>query len=906
MLAKTQFPQRKIGTFFIWAILFIPLLTKSGPYSPHPAQYDPNFNQNVDPKLVGPENLCLVFGNVLGTYSAGGDPGDVYDWTVINSSGEIIFSRSGGIQLETIQVIFPEIGSYTISLSVRRGTNTNFHQEQITVVVQTGPELAIRSDYLLCSGAPTLLTAINPATENLAEFTIEWKDIEENIIGTGNELLAYSAGFYLVELFQTDATGNRSCVINGSTFVGPPIDFQLLPSSNSICEGESIQVRLDTPLSGNWFIQKDFNGTRTQLSSGFEISISTDALSGPGLYLVTFQTTTADFPDCISEKTIGFEVLDSPEIIVTILNQPDDCTSENGSVVIQIESGIDALYIPEINVIEGPIAAGEQRTFVNLRPQVYSIVVENNGCQITQLVTLNSDIPPSLFNPSVTVQNGTCNAEGVNPGIVSIDFGGSISYGEYRFLAIGKGEITRGVIPINGQAEVNLSAGSFLLEMRVDGCTYPIQTVLIESIAQVEFTVPTVLNICETFTLKPETDQSLIFTLMYPNGTTENIDSGGSFTLTDAGLYSILGTSQNGNASLCPKKIEFSATLSSVISFSPVLAVEKCFDPIKYEIDLQGVSLEDVSIRWLNDTGEIVGRSPVFYPPGLGNFSLVVQPLQSGFCPIQPVGFEVLEPITSVPMELEATKICPLPGSAIVTLTTLEEEVALTEWIFFNESDQRQELTGFDGLFEIEVNRPGTYEAVAYNRLGCEIGRSFILVEASELLDSPVLEEEYGVCTKGKKGPMLDPGPFERYFWYLGEQLVATSPQFSPNEVGEYRLRVTTLDGCEFSTTFNTYDACSFEYVFPNAMILDNPQKNFKVWVSEGITSVELFIINRQGSLIHYDQSVEIPFGEPFMQWDGKISGVNIPSGTYVVVLIGKNPLFQFEEKITGSLLVLD
>ncbi|WP_332912983.1 hypothetical protein [Algoriphagus boritolerans] len=114
-----------------------------------------------------------------------------------------------------------------------------------------------------------------------------------------------------------------------------------------------------------------------------------------------------------------------------------------------------------------------------------------------------------------------------------------------------------------------------------------------------------------------------------------------------------------------------------------------------------------------------------------------------------------------------------------------------------------------------------------------------------------------------------------------------------------------TEDGCEFFTSFRTFDACSFQYVFPNAMILGDPERNFEVIVSEGITSVELFILTRQGSLIHFDKTDEIVFGEPILLWDGTISGTSIPTGTYVVVMIGKNPLYQFEKKIVGSLLVL-
>lgn len=114
------------------------------------------------------------------------------------------------------------------------------------------------------------------------------------------------------------------------------------------------------------------------------------------------------------------------------------------------------------------------------------------------------------------------------------------------------------------------------------------------------------------------------------------------------------------------------------------------------------------------------------------------------------------------------------------------------------------------------------------------------------------------------------------------------------------------MDGCEFFETFSTYDACSFEYALPNALVLGDPSRNFQVTLSEGVTEAELFVLNRQGTLIHYEKAAEIPFGEPFLQWDGTSGGKFIPSGTYVVVLAVSNPLYDYEEKITTSLLVLE
>ncbi len=889
----------------VWASLLLPLYAISGTVTPLLASPDPILSPKADPQLVGPESLCIVFGGVVGTFSGGGAPGDVYDWLVTNSAGEAIFTRSGGGQLETIQVVFSEVGSYTVRLAVRRGTTSNFHEESLTLTVQQGPQLALLPDYLLCAGSPTLLTALDPDTPNLSEFTIEWKDVEGNLLGTGNEYLSYSEGYHLVELYQTDASGKPACLITSATFVGPPIDFRLVSSSTSVCEGGSIQIGTDTPISGDWFVQKGLSGARNPVGTGFGIDLQASGLSGPGLYWVTFQAASAQYPDCISERVLGFELVESPKITPTVLSQPDDCAAQNGSFQIHIDTDVDALFIPELSVTEGPLSAGDQLTYSNLEPKIYSLVTEKNGCQVTRLLTLAADNPSSLVS-SISSEDESCSANGVVSGRVSLDFGAPISTGEYRVLASGKGEILKGTIPPSGQASIGLARGTYLLELKADGCASPVETVTIGDAPQAEFTVPADLKICETFSLKPETNQDLGFTLTFPDGSSQAITAGQSFTLTEEGAYSIFGESNNPSLDLCPKRIDFNATFSSAISFAPVLAVEKCFDPIKYEIDLQGISGEEASIRWYNDQGEIIGRGSAFYPPSVGVYSLMVQPLQSGFCPVAPVEFEVVAPVTSVPMELEAGKICPQPNVATITLNTDEDEVTDTEWIFYDLENNRQELASFAGLLEIEANMPGTYEVVAYNQLGCEVGRNLIAVEESQLLARPVLEEAYGVCARGKSGPKLDPGDYAEYHWYLGDKLVSEEPVFTPKEAGNYTLKASTADGCEFFASFRAYDACSFEYVFPNAMVLGDPERGFEIRVSEGITEAELFVINRQGALVHYGKTTEVSFGAPILKWDGTNNGTTVLPGTYVVVLVGRNPSFQFEEKITGFLQVLE
>jgi hypothetical protein len=77
--------------------------------------------------------------------------------------------------------------------------------------------------------------------------------------------------------------------------------------------------------------------------------------------------------------------------------------------------------------------------------------------------------------------------------------------------------------------------------------------------------------------------------------------------------------------------------------------------------------------------------------------------------------------------------------------------------------------------------------------------------------------------------------------------------------------------------------------------------------VSEGVTEAELFIYNRIGELVYHEESKEIPVESPFFNWSGTtIRGEKVPIGTLTVVLFLRNPIYGFEEKLIGSLLVIE
>ncbi|MDG1278151.1 MAG: hypothetical protein P8O16_12790 [Algoriphagus sp.] len=911
MPVKDQFPYRKIG--FILILICISLssyaLKERFEYTNLISLKSPS--NTVNPELVGPENLCIVFGGVIGTYIGGGDPGDVYSWLVMGPNGEEIFNRSGGSQFETIKVSFNEVGIYNISLNVRRGT-LDIYTSNLQIKVQKGPELALLPDYLLCGETPVKLTAIDPQTSNLSSYSFIWKDQNGNIVGNENDLIAFTEGFYIVELFLRNSDGSQDCLITGSSFVGPPLDFKIQQSAVQICEGSSIQFETDTPLTGEWFIRKSGTSQKTSLGSAFNISINASTLPSIGVYEVIFSSFDPNLPECQSERKVAFELKEAPKIQINILEKPDDCGNPNGNFTVQAASSLDSLVVEELGFVSGNISSGQIINFDNLKPQIYTIRSYSNGCELTNLFKLEAKDPPTSPNPPTIVQTNydffpeSCSENGKVAGQLRIQFPQGSVVGNYRIMALGVGSILTGKIEDQDSLVVDLDGGDYLLELTIDGCTYPIEEFRIEKKPQVEFTVPTSINICEFFDFVPETNQNLIFTLSYPDGTSKTTDAQNPFQLTESGNYSLVGIPKDPSTGLCPKIQTFSATLSQSIIFEPILKEEDCFGNKIYEAKIEGVDPDQTSIRWLNESGEIVGRSTVLYPTAFGDYSLIVQPLGSGFCPVSPIPFEITAPILTVPMDLEANKICPEPGFSIIKLNTNEAEAVLTEWIYFDLVNNRKDLTEFAGLFEITVSEVGTYEAVAYNRLGCEIGRNFILVEESTLLTPPNLEDRYGICSKENTIPPLDPGDFAAYSWYFEQELVSENRLFKPSEVGEYTLIVTTVDGCEFVASFTTFDACDFEVVFPTAMVLDDPSRDFRVLVSEGVTEADLYILNRQGALIHFQTVNDIAAEVPILIWDGKTDGKSIPSGTYVVVLMLRNPIYGFEEKITSSLFVID
>ncbi len=867
-------------------------------------------SQDLDPELKGPDQLCIVFGGVIGTFSGGGNPSsDIYSWLVTSETGEVLFDRTGGVQFDEIKVSFNSIGNYSVTLSVRRGTQI-IYENSMEVLVTKGPEIDLLPDYLLCGDEPVELVAIDESTPNFSDYTFIWTDSEGNVVGNQNRFYTREEGAYFVELFLSGAGNSRSCLITGRTFVGPSLDFEVLASSTSICQGRGLTLSTDTPISGKWLLKRPGSDVKEEIGNAFSLAVESGDIQEIGTYEASFVAIDPIYPDCPSERKVRFEVVEAPRFDLLEISKPDDCADDSGSFSVTALSNLDSLVIPEIDFLQTNTNSGSEILLDNLKPQVYTISAYRNGCEFTGLLILESEDPPTSINPPVQVEVGydfgpeSCEDFSVIDGWIDLTFPEGNVNGDYRVLGLGKGTIQTGKIQDQNSLRLEVPDGNYLFELKIDGCTYPIQEIAIEDQPEVNFSIPSTINICETFDFIPETEQALNFTLYYPDGSKDTKSSNEPFVLTQAGDYR-LEASSGSDLNLCSKFKNFTATVSQRIQFDAVLIEEDCFGNKVYEAQLEGIDESQVSIRWLNEDGDIVGRGILFYPTSIGSFSLEVQPLESGFCPVEASNFTIEPPIFEVPVELSATKFCPEPDYATVTLETNEEEVTNVEWIYYDESNERTNLDELADQFEIQVFEVGAYEAVVFNKIGCEIGRNFIFVDESTLLTLPNVSNRVGVCSRENTIPPLDPGEYEKYEWYFQGNLVSTERLFKPSQVGFHTLLVTTVDGCEFIKEFETYEVCNFNVVHPNAMVLGDPTRNFRVIVDEGVNEVELFILTRQGELIHYGLANQFEPRSPLFRWDGTVRGKQIPLGTYVVVIKLKNTNYGFEEKITSSLVVI-
>ncbi len=752
--------------------------------------------------IVGPETICLFFGNKNEEFFGGGLPDiDVYTWKITSPDNQIT-KLVGGASFQKINHTFSAPGPHLIELSIRRGAIPVFNDSK-TVLVKKAPDIQLAQNYILCQNDSLVVNALDPNTPGINEFTFEWSDQNGTSIGNKNELTITEKGEYHVRYFIINSNGLEDCSFEIKTDILAPFNIALSKSQAEGCPGSIVEFKTGVSVFGIWSYEKQGQPGRFDIRGGESIDLSPDNdLSGFGDYTIYFTVPNPNNPSCVIEGSIPFKFILAPELEIISSTAASSCFALDGSLEILSHSNFDEVfYIQNDTLISSSVSLvpGQKHVFPNLAAGVYTIRGISGDCFYSQAAVVNLETPPSeLIFDVVDIVSETCTENGKLPGGFTIKFSQRV---EARYVLVNEkgGIASSGNIENESEYFVEIGGGLFYLEVYSrDGCSLPRgEEFEVPGLPQVSFEVPLDFIICESYELIPQSTEDVFFELLYEGESTPVVkNKNESFLLTKPGTYEIIAK-HISDANFCPNKKEFTVGLIEPVDYDVVFFDQDCFGVQTYKVDLKGTVQEDVIISWIHPDGNIVGTAIEFFPDEQGSYELDVQPANSFACPIPPKAFEVKEPVLSIQLELTATPLCLFgPKSMIELEADFIEEVDIVEWIFYNNDNTQIPLgKNINAVFFL-ADKEGQYEAVAYNRFECELGRNFIQIEFSPNIsefDVPI--EPLIVCESYSWMPEVNE-PLNFILSYPnGEKISKNSSQtFTLDQQGTYTIRGENVD----------------------------------------------------------------------------------------------------------------
>ncbi len=704
--------------------------------------------------LEGPDELCLYYGSIIGDFFGGGRATDVFSWRIIDQNGSLVTERQGAFQ--TFSYTFSTVGIYTVELNIRRGTNQVYSNSK-EIIINPGVDLVIQSSFLICDGQGAELTLIDPGSPEVNDFEIEWKNASNEIVGTGNVITVNQVGIYTAEFYTFNEDGEIICPFSVATNVKLPQDYNVNISSSSSClRWTPITLNAGSNINGTWYYRNLDNGLEEVLGNGNQLTFNALDLDGHGLYDIIFRVDNSDNRFCKASETVPFEIFPLAEIDLEVF-ETEDCTINNGIVQIQALSDIDQLVLFKGGVWfmnYGDFDQGEELSIDNLESGTYTIRLRKGTCESWIPFNIEiTEIPSDLNVLNIQVQRETCSDIGRTDGSVTIfleePFTGTLEF----FNSIGlKLPNDEGLFNVFNESEIliNLPSNNYYFQLEnEENCRYSHpERIWIPTTPQVEFNIPSVINICQSFDFIPQSQQELGYSLTYPDGTIVERNFNQAFTLDQAGEYVIVGKVLNEETGLCPRQRSFFVNVTQPVEYEPILLNEDCFGNKTFEVQFAdpNVDISQLNIRWFNESDQVIGTGRFLFPTSFGEFKLDVQPLNTESCPIPAKVFEVRRPVLELDIDLRATPFCPFDPTSVISFDTDFDEVDRIRWLVYDEDGNGIDLPQFDDLNEFTVEEIGAYEVALFNELGCEIGRKLILVEISEnqaLFDIP---ENLNIC----------------------------------------------------------------------------------------------------------------------------------------------------------------
>ncbi|MDO9551259.1 hypothetical protein [Rhodonellum sp.] len=749
------------------------------------------------PDIFGPDRVCLVVGNVLEDFIWSGMTNDYYVWKVIGPNKSIPPRevKGGGVSYETFQVVFSEVGDYTIELKVQRG-GKDFISKTKKVNVVKGAKVLLKENYDLCGSAGLNLKAIDPLTPNIGEFVFEWTDVAGNIVGNANSITISNKGNYKVRYYFVNSLGIPECENTVKTKVSEALSFSLSANKGIACPGDFIQILPSTSLFGEWFYEKNGNGTLVSMGSsqnlGFNPSVD---LNGYGDYTISLSVKNPDIPGCVITEKMNIKFNPSANYDLFEVKSASGCAIPDGELTIKAFTDLDQLYYvidPQTVSQSVSLNAGDSYTFQGLESGIYSFVGFLGGCPFNQaFVVPLADIPDELEFSIEGIYDESCSPTGKNLGgfTVKRPYGSLDAF--YNLVDERGGLAKTGIIQPQSDLKIEIGGGIYYFEVfKVVGCALPrIQEIEILGLPQVDLPVINDFNICGSYDFIPRSGSDVSFTLIDPNGDPLTKNKGMPFNLVLQGPYTLLAT-HNSDPEFCPRQQEFTIGLISPVDFDVELVDQTCQGIQTFRANLKNKLFDEVFIRWYNEQGIQISTGLTMSPVSLGTYKLDVQPANSFACPISPIEFEVKLPVLSVNVDLSATPLCPFGPGALIEINTDFDEIDRVDWVYFDSSNNQIDLPLELNNRFISVENEGIYAAIVWNRFNCELGREIITIKESANLVNFDIEPVYTVCERFEVGPTTNEDLTFTITYPDGQQTIINSQEtFTLNQEGSYTIR---------------------------------------------------------------------------------------------------------------------
>jgi len=474
----------------------------------------PSFVQNSgssipEPELSIPPSLCLdPVSGATATLEGGGEPDiDSYFWTITHENGTVVRSNFGGPgdQFQNLEQLFNRAGTYTIELRVDRCAEIGYFTAEGTLEIIAPPALTLASDATLCEGTPVTLTAIDGYDPSEGLYDFLWTNAAGDVFGDSNSntiTVTEESIYTVVVQYRPSAAGGEEeetlfegCSATASIFVGPAFEFDLTQTATEVCyEETSVTFAPNTPITGDWFYERNGDGVQVPLGPFFELELEILSLPGPGQYELTFVTQDPILAGCTVTKSLNLLVNELPLIEATAVTSATSCATADGAIEVRLQAAVSSLRLVELGLSFPAAPAGTVIPIPNLAPGVYTLEAENAaGCTYTAAVTVENANPPAAYAFTVVATDEICSPNGVAQGSIQITFtGGLPRVGTFKIVRQGDGLELTGPLPNQATFLVPVSRGDYLVEiLDPTGCSIPDKTTYtVDQKFEVQFSVP--------------------------------------------------------------------------------------------------------------------------------------------------------------------------------------------------------------------------------------------------------------------------------------------------------------------------------------------------------------------------------------------------------------------------------